>query len=157
MVYLTSTMEAVRCCRQREGPATQQDGGVQAGAEERQRRLAPVRLELMGWRRPWTKEGRRFSGKDDAGKAHGGTTARRRREQGRATGEGKWEGQRVPAAAAARRPMGRHGRLKREEPGDEFVNEYPVEYVYEEQAFDNPENFAAKMIITPDITSIFAC
>ena len=43
------------------------------------------------------------------------------------------------------------------EPGDEFVNEDPVQYVYEEQAFDNPENFAGKMIITPDITSIFAC
>ena len=33
------------------------------------------------------------------------------------------------------------------EPGDEFMNEDPVEYVYEEQAFDNPENFAGKMII----------
>ena len=43
------------------------------------------------------------------------------------------------------------------EPGDEFVNEDPVEYVYKEQAFDNPENFAGKMIITPDITYIFAC
>ena len=43
------------------------------------------------------------------------------------------------------------------EPGDEFVNEDPVEYVYEEQALDNHENFAGKMIITPDITSIFAC
>jgi len=43
------------------------------------------------------------------------------------------------------------------EPGDEFVNEEPVEYVNEEQAFDNSENFAGKMIITPDITSIFAC
>ena len=42
------------------------------------------------------------------------------------------------------------------EPGDEFVNEEPVEYVYKEQAFDNPKNFAGKMIITPDITSIFA-
>ena len=42
-------------------------------------------------------------------------------------------------------------------PGDEFVNEEPVEYVYEEHAFDNPENFAGKMIITLDITSIFAC
>ena len=41
--------------------------------------------------------------------------------------------------------------------GDEFVNEDPVEYVTEEQAFDNPEKFAGKMTITPDITSIFAC
>ena len=29
------------------------------------------------------------------------------------------------------------------EPRDEFVNEDPVEYVYEEQAFDNSENLAA--------------
>ena len=43
------------------------------------------------------------------------------------------------------------------EPGDEFLNEDPIEYVYEEQAFDNLENFAGKMIITPDITSMFAC
>ena len=43
------------------------------------------------------------------------------------------------------------------EPEDEFVNEEPVEYAYEDQAFDNPWNFAGKMIITPDITSIFAC
>ena len=43
------------------------------------------------------------------------------------------------------------------EPGDEFVNEEPDEYIYEEQDFDKPENFAGKMIITPDITSIFAC
>ena len=43
------------------------------------------------------------------------------------------------------------------DPGDEFVNDDPVEYVYEEKDFDNPENFAGKMIITPDITSIFAC
>ena len=42
------------------------------------------------------------------------------------------------------------------EPGDEFVNEDPVEYVYEEHAFNNSENFVGKMIITPDITSIFA-
>ena len=33
------------------------------------------------------------------------------------------------------------------EPGDEFVNKEPVEYVNEEQAFDNSENFAGKMII----------
>ena len=43
------------------------------------------------------------------------------------------------------------------EPGDEFVNEEHVEYVYEEQAFDNPENNAGKMTITLDITSIFTC
>ena len=43
------------------------------------------------------------------------------------------------------------------EPGDEFVNEELVEYAQEEKAFDNSENFAGKMIITPDITSIFAC
>ena len=46
--------------------------------------------------------------------------------------------------------------LPRVEPGDEFVNEDHVEYVYEEQAFGNPDNFAGKMTITPDITSIFA-
>ena len=40
---------------------------------------------------------------------------------------------------------------------DEFEFEDPVEYVHEEQAFDTPENIARKMIITPDITSIFAC
>ena len=33
------------------------------------------------------------------------------------------------------------------EPGDEFVNEEPVEYAYEDQAFDNSENFAGKMTI----------
>ena len=33
------------------------------------------------------------------------------------------------------------------EPGDEFVNEEPVEYVYEDQAFDNSENLAGKMTI----------
>ena len=43
------------------------------------------------------------------------------------------------------------------QPGDEFVNEDPVENVYEEQAFDNSKNFARKMTITHDITSIFAC
>ena len=31
------------------------------------------------------------------------------------------------------------------EPGDEFVNEEPVEYAYEDQAFDNSENLAGKM------------
>ena len=43
------------------------------------------------------------------------------------------------------------------EPGDEFVNEEPVENAYEDQALDNSENFAGKMTITLDITSIFAC
>ena len=43
------------------------------------------------------------------------------------------------------------------EPGDEYVNEEPVEYANEDQAFDNPENFVGKMIIIPDITPIFAC
>ena len=33
------------------------------------------------------------------------------------------------------------------EPGDEFVNEEIVEYAYEDQAFDNSENLACKMII----------
>ena len=31
--------------------------------------------------------------------------------------------------------------------GDEFVNEEPVEYAYEDQAFDNSENLASKMTI----------
>ena len=33
------------------------------------------------------------------------------------------------------------------EPGDEFVNEEPAEYAYEDQAFDNSENLASKMTI----------
>ena len=33
------------------------------------------------------------------------------------------------------------------EPGDGFVNEEPVEYAYEDQAFDNFENLAGKMTI----------
>ena len=33
------------------------------------------------------------------------------------------------------------------EPGDEFVFEVPVEYVYEDQAYVNSENFAGKMTI----------
>ena len=33
------------------------------------------------------------------------------------------------------------------EPGDEYVNEELVENAYEDQAFDNSENFAGKMII----------
>src|SRR3954463_10032987 len=33
------------------------------------------------------------------------------------------------------------------EPGDDYVNEEPIENAYEDQAFDNPENFAGKMTI----------
>ena len=33
------------------------------------------------------------------------------------------------------------------EPGDEFVNEEPVENAYKDQAFDNSENLAGKMTI----------
>ena len=33
------------------------------------------------------------------------------------------------------------------EPGDEFMNDEPVEYAYEDQAFDNSENLADKMTI----------
>ena len=33
------------------------------------------------------------------------------------------------------------------EPGDEYVIEKPIEYSYEDQAFDNSENFAGKMTI----------
>ena len=33
------------------------------------------------------------------------------------------------------------------EPGDEYVNEGPVENTFEDQAFDNSENFAGKMTI----------
>ena len=33
------------------------------------------------------------------------------------------------------------------DPGDEYVNEKPVEYANEDQAFDNSENFAGKMTI----------
>ena len=33
------------------------------------------------------------------------------------------------------------------EPGDEFMNEEPVEYAYEDQAFDNSKNLAGKMTI----------
>ena len=40
---------------------------------------------------------------------------------------------------------------------DEYVNEEPVEYANEEQAFDYFENIAGKMTITLDITSIFSC
>ena len=42
------------------------------------------------------------------------------------------------------------------EPGDEFVNEEPVEYANEEQAFDNSENCAGKMTITLDLTTSIA-
>ncbi len=34
------------------------------------------------------------------------------------------------------------------EPGDEYMNEEPVEYANEEQAFDNSENSAGKMTFT---------
>ena len=33
------------------------------------------------------------------------------------------------------------------EPGDEFLNEEPVEYANEDQAFDNSEDLAGKMTI----------
>ena len=33
------------------------------------------------------------------------------------------------------------------EPEEEFVNEEPVEYDYEDQAFDNSKNLAGKMTI----------
>ena len=33
------------------------------------------------------------------------------------------------------------------EPGDEFVNEEPVVFAYEDQAFDNSENLAGKMTL----------
>ena len=33
------------------------------------------------------------------------------------------------------------------EPGDEYVIEKPIEYVYEDQANVNSENFASKMTI----------
>ena len=33
------------------------------------------------------------------------------------------------------------------EPGDEYVNEEPVEYANEDEAFDNSENIAGKMTI----------
>ena len=33
------------------------------------------------------------------------------------------------------------------EPGDEYVNEEPVEYANEDKAFDNSENLAGKMTI----------
>ena len=43
------------------------------------------------------------------------------------------------------------------EPGDEFVIEEPVEYAIEDQAFDNSENFAGKMIIpTKSLLSLLA-
>ena len=42
------------------------------------------------------------------------------------------------------------------EPGDEFVNEEPVEYAYEEQAFDNSENLVGKMTIpSKSLLSLF--
>ena len=33
------------------------------------------------------------------------------------------------------------------EPGDEYMNEEPIEYANEDPAFDNSENFAGKMTI----------
>ena len=42
------------------------------------------------------------------------------------------------------------------EPGDEFVNEEPVENAYEDQAFDNSENLAGKMTATLDLSTIIA-
>ena len=42
-------------------------------------------------------------------------------------------------------------------PGDDFEAEHPVEYIHEEQVFDTTKDISGKMIITPDITSIFAC
>ena len=33
------------------------------------------------------------------------------------------------------------------DPGDEYMNEEPVEYANEDQAFDNSENLAGKMTI----------
>ena len=42
------------------------------------------------------------------------------------------------------------------ERGDEFVNEEPVEYAYEDQAFDNAENLAGKMTTALDLTTIIA-
>ena len=43
------------------------------------------------------------------------------------------------------------------EPVYEFVNEDPVVYFHKEQAFVPTEDISGKMIITPEITSIFAC
>ena len=42
------------------------------------------------------------------------------------------------------------------EPVDEFVNEEPIEYAYEDQAFDNSENLAGKMTIpSKSLLSLF--
>ena len=42
--------------------------------------------------------------------------------------------------------------------GDEFVNEEPIEYAYEDQAFDNSENLAGKMTIpSKSLLSLLAC
>ena len=42
------------------------------------------------------------------------------------------------------------------EPGDNFVNEEPVEYAYEDQAFDNSKNLAGKMTIpSKSLLSLF--
>ena len=40
------------------------------------------------------------------------------------------------------------------EPEDEYVNEEPVKYANEDQAFDNSENLAGKMTI-PSISLLF--
>ena len=40
------------------------------------------------------------------------------------------------------------------EPGDEYMHEEPVEYAYEDPAFDNSENLVGKMII-PSISLLF--
>ena len=42
------------------------------------------------------------------------------------------------------------------EPGDEYVNEEPVENAYEDQAFDNSENLAGKMTIPSNHLSLLA-
>ena len=40
---------------------------------------------------------------------------------------------------------------------DEFKSEEPVEYVHKERGFHTTVNISGKMIITPDISTIFAC
>jgi hypothetical protein len=42
-------------------------------------------------------------------------------------------------------------------PGDESEFEEPVENVFEEQSYYPTEETSGKMIITRDITTIFAC
>ena len=43
------------------------------------------------------------------------------------------------------------------EPGDEFTNEEPVEFAFEDQAFDNSENLAGKMTILSKSLLSFLC